>query len=185
MVYNFTKTLGAECRRETGKMANLKSLNGYSGQTLDQLLSFEGEYRIDSLLAAVEQAIGQKAAREGDQNLSAEERVVLTVEALQREVNNGGHDQFFVNSSREYAPAIVDALARIGCPKTCEVTRNALDALGLDELDEQSIEAAMDAESDERDEELARCDGAYYDSGEDIDAALFAFVKANRVSIKF
>lgn len=166
-------------------MANLKSLNGYSGQTLDQLLSLEGEYRIDSLLAAMEQAISQKAARAGDGSLSAEERVVLAVEALEREVNNGGYDQFFVNSSREYAPIIADALTRIGCPKTCEVTRNALDALGLDELDEGGIEAAMDAESNERDEELARCDGAYYDSGEEIDVALFEFVKANRASIKF
>ncbi len=166
-------------------MANLKSLNGHSGQTLDQLLSLEGEYRIDSILTAIEQAIAQKAAREGDGGLSAEERVVLAVEALEREVNNGGYDQFLVNSSREYAPMIVDALARIGCPKTCEVTRNALDTLGLVEFDEESIEAAMDAESDERDEELARCDGAYYDSGEDIAAALFAFVKANRVSVKF
>ena len=166
-------------------MAKLKSFDGYSGQTLGQLLSLEGEYRIDSLLAAVEQAISQKAARQGDQSLSVEERVVLAVEALQREVNNGGYDQFFVNSSREYAPMIVDALARIGCPKTCEITRNALDALGLAELDEESIEAAMDADGDERDEELARCDDAYYQSGEDLDAALFAFVKANRVSIKF
>jgi Domain of unknown function (DUF4375) len=166
-------------------MANLKSLNGHSGQTLDQLLSLEGEYRIDSILTAIEQAIAQKTAREGDGGLSAEERVVLAVEALEREVNNGGYDQFLVNSSREYAPLIVDALARIGCPKTCEVTRNALGTLGLDEFDEESIEAVMDAESDERDEELARCDSAYYDSGENIDAALFAFVKANRVSIKF
>jgi Domain of unknown function (DUF4375) len=166
-------------------MANLKSLNGYSGQTLGQLLSLEGEYRIDTLLAALAQAIGQKAAREADKSLSAEERVVLAVEALQREVNNGGYDQFFVNSSREYAPMIVDALARIGCPKTCAVTREALDALGLDELDGESIEAAMDADSDERDGELARCEDAYHQSGEDIDAALFAFVKANRVSIKF
>jgi Domain of unknown function (DUF4375) len=166
-------------------MANLKSLNGYSGQTLGQLLSLEGEYRIDTLLAALAQAIGQKAAREADKSLSAEERVVLAVEALQREVNNGGYDQFFVNSSREYAPMIVDALARIGCPKTCAVTRKALDALGLDELDGESIEAAMDADSDERDGELARCEDAYHRSGEDIDAALFAFVKANRVSIKF
>ena len=166
-------------------MANLKSLNGHSGQTLDQLLSLEGEYRIDSIVTAIEQAIAQKAAREGDGGLSAEERVVLAVEALEREVNNGGYDQFLVNSSREYAPLIVDALARIGCPKTCVVTRNALGTLGLDEFDEESIEAVMDAESDERDEELARCDSAYYDSGENIDAALFAFVKANRVSIKF
>jgi len=166
-------------------MANIKSFNGYSGQTLDQLISLEGEYRIDTLLATVEQAIAQKAERKGDRSLSDEERVVLAVEALQREVNNGGYDQFFVNSSREYAPMIVDALARIDCPKTSEVTRNALDALGLDEFDEESIEAAMDAESEERDEEFARCDDAYYESGEDIDAALFAFVKSKRLLIKF
>jgi len=166
------------------EMAKLKSFDKYSDQNIDQLLSLEGEYRIDSLLAAMEQAIGQKAAREGDGSLSAEERVVLAVEALQREINNGGYDQFFVNSSREYAPMIVDTLARIGCPKTSEITRNALDVLGLAELDEESIEAAMDADSDERDEELARCDDAYYQSGEDLDPALFAFVKANRVSIK-
>jgi len=57
--------------------------------------------------------------------------------------------------------------------------------LDLPSLTEESIEAAMDADSDERDEELARCDDAYYQSGEDLDAALFAFIKANRVSIKF
>jgi hypothetical protein len=167
-----------------GKMTNLKSFS-YAGQTLDQLLSLEGEYRVDSLLAAMEEAIGRKAARGDGKSLSAEERVVLAVEALQREVNNGGYDQFFVNSSREHAPIIVDALARIGCPKTSEVTRAALDALGLAEPDAESIEAAMEAESDERDEELARCDESYYQSGEDVDACLFAFVKANRSAIRF
>jgi len=76
------------------EMAKLKSFDKYSDQNIDQLLSLEGEYRIDSLLAAMKQAIGQKAAREGDGSLSAEERVVLAVEALQREINNGGYDQF-------------------------------------------------------------------------------------------
>jgi hypothetical protein len=171
--------------REPKKMANLKSFTGYSGQTLDQLLALEEEYRIDSLLAAMEQAIGKKATREGDRSLSSEERVILAVEALQREVNNGGYDQFFMNSSRQYAPMVVDALARIGCPKTAKTTRAAFDALGIAELDEESIEAVMDADNEERDEEFTRCDDSYYKSGEDVDASLFSFVKANRGSIKF
>jgi Domain of unknown function (DUF4375) len=166
-------------------MANLKSFTGYSGQTLDQLLALEGEYRIDSLLVAVEQGIGQRTARQGNHSVSGAERVVLAVEALQREVNNGGYSQFFINSSREYAPMIVDALTLIGCPGTAEATSKALSALGLDDLKEESIEEAMDEDSEERDAELARCDQLYYQSGEDIDARLFAFVKANRGSINF
>ena len=62
---------------------------GYSGQSADQLLSLEGMYRIDSLVRAFEQAITQKAQRGGVQSLTDEERIVLAVEALEREVNNG------------------------------------------------------------------------------------------------
>ncbi len=78
-------------------------LEGYSGQSVEQLLSLQGEYRTDSLVLAFEQAIRQKAEREGMQSLTVEERIVLAVEALEREVNNGGYDQFFANSSREFA----------------------------------------------------------------------------------
>ena len=104
-----------------------KWLNGYSDQSVEQLLSLEGEYRTDSLVLAFEEAINRKAQRDGMQSLSEEERVVLAVEALEREVNNGGYDQFFVNSSREFAPTVVSALQRIGCKKTASksVTRKA------------------------------------------------------------
>ncbi len=49
----------------------------YSGESADQLLSLEGKYRIDSLVLAFEQAINQKAEREGMPSLTDEERVVL------------------------------------------------------------------------------------------------------------
>jgi hypothetical protein len=45
-------------------MTELKWFDAYSGQTIDQLLSLEGQYRTDSLVVAIEQAIGQKAARQ-------------------------------------------------------------------------------------------------------------------------
>jgi hypothetical protein len=90
-------------------------LKAYDGQTTDELLSLEGKCRTDSLVIAFEQAVDQKAARLGETSLANEERVILAVEALEREVNNGGYAQFFQNSSREYASMIVNALRRIGC----------------------------------------------------------------------
>src|SRR5215472_14129753 len=115
-------------------MADLKWLDGYSGQTIDQLVALEGEYRIDSLVTAFHEALDQKAARDGEESLSGEERVVLAIEALEREVNNGGFRQFFENSSQEYAPMIVQALERIGCARTAAITQEAIDALHLPEL---------------------------------------------------
>jgi hypothetical protein len=123
-------------------MSNLKWLDGYSGQTVAELLSLEGECRIDSLVLAFEQAVDQKGQREGTEALSAEERMVLAIEALEREVNNGGYHQFFVNSSREFVGIIVRALVRINCPKTAEITQRAIDAAMADEKSEEELNEA-------------------------------------------
>jgi hypothetical protein len=162
-------------------MPDLKWLDRYSGQTTDQLLALEGEYRIDSLVLAFEQALDQKSARKGESSLSEEERVILAIEALEREVNNGGYRQFFENSSREYAPIIVLALERIGCAKTTAITQEAIDALNLPAPTADAIEAAL--EGDEPDEELNTCDEAYFKAGEDIAGKLFTFIKTNKKTI--
>ena len=137
-------------------------LASYSGQTTDELLSLASEYRIDSLVCAFEQAMDQKAARVGEHNLTEEERIILGIEALEREVNNGGYEQFFINSSKEFAPMIVGWLLRIGCPTTAEITQNAIDALKLDNPNEK----------------LRKCDGMYFQSGESIENQLFAFYQS-------
>ena len=164
-------------------MSELKWLEEYSGQTVEQLLSLEGEYRIDSIVVAFHQAVDQKAAREGDDALNPEECIIVAIEALEAEVNNGGYAQFFLNSSREYAPTIVQALARIGCPKTAAITQKAIDALHLPSLTDEAIEAAM-ADDTVSEEELNGCDDAYYKSGEDIAGQLFAFIKKNKDVIR-
>ncbi len=162
-------------------MAALKWLDGYSGQTVDELLALEGAYRIDSLVVAFAQALDQKAVRAGESALSTEERIIVAIEALEREVNNGGYRQFFLNSSREFAPMIVDALVRIGCPKVAATTQDAIDALHARDLSPDAIEAALS--SGANDDELNECDDAYYQAGEDIAGRLFAFIKANRTRI--
>ncbi|MGA2349211.1 MAG: DUF4375 domain-containing protein [Terracidiphilus sp.] len=165
-------------------MADLKWLGGYSGQTLDEMLALSGEYRIDSLVVAMGQALDRKAAQDGEESLSDEERVVLAVSALEREVNNGGYSQFFANSSSEYASIIVNSLLSIRCPETAATTQEAIDAMSLEDFSPEAIEAAIEAEDEARDERLDECDGLYYGSGEEIADQLFEFIRANKDAIQ-
>ena len=90
-------------------MKNLEWLE-YEGQTTSELMACKNTHRIDSILCAFEWGIQAKSKPEGEDALTDEERLVLAVMALTREVNNGGYHQFFVNSSSRFAPTIVDSL---------------------------------------------------------------------------
>jgi hypothetical protein len=160
-------------------------LNGYAGQSPGELLSLEGKYRIDSLVLAFEEAISQKAQREGVKGLTDEERIVLAVEALEREVNNGGYHQFFVNSSREFASVVVAALERIGCKKTATITQRAIKALGISDLTSEAIDAAIAGDDQKRRTKFSQCDDAYYKNTEPIAERLFAFIKTNKARIRW
>lgn len=127
------------------KMADLQWLDSYSGQTLEQLLAMTNEYRVDSLVVALEQALEQKSARAGGESLSIEETIVLAVEALEREVNNGGYSQFFINSSCVYTPIIVDSLRRIVCPVSANITEKAIQAAGFEGLAAGDMMKALDS----------------------------------------
>ena len=93
-------------------------LPSWAGQSTDELIALAGKYRIDSLVLAFEQAIHGKA------DVSPKERWILAVEGLEREVNNGGYAQFFLNSSVDYVADIEPAeTGRLitTCPVTAHI----------------------------------------------------------------
>lgn len=152
-------------------------LAGYGGQTTEELLALEHQYRIDSLVSAFEQGL---QARAGDRALSKEERYVLAIEALEREVNNGGYRQFFMNSSNEFVDVIVEALQAIGCSETAAVAKQAIEVLGVEEPPTGPRVEAVVLEGDDRiDQELGKCTDQYFQSGEPIASLLFAWIKLN------
>ena len=154
-------------------------LESYDGQSTDELLALEGRYRTDSLVLAFEQAIQLKPEP------SAQERYVLAVEALEREVNNGGYAQFFLNSSGEFAGIVEAALRDIGCPKTADITRDAVAAIAADGnlnaevLSDRAANAGHDLEG-----ALAKCNDRYFANDEAIADRLFEWIKANRAAIR-
>jgi hypothetical protein len=164
-------------------LADLGWVQGYAGQSVDELLSFEGKEGFHFLLSALEEAIQEKVKATGPGKLTGVERMVLGVMALTREVNNGGYKQFFGNSSRRFAPGMVSDLVRIGCPEIADITQQALDSLGLPKVGVAEIEAAMEREDVERDRALERRDIAFYERTE-LSERLFAYVKAHQDGIR-
>ena len=156
-------------------------LNGYAGQSTAQLIELGETHRIDSVVLAFEAGIDQKARRRGTETLTSPERVVLAVEAIEREVNNGGFDQLFRNSSKEHAPNFVSSLEAIGRPEVADLARRAVAALRLGKrpLTVESIELALDRDSDARDDAFEELDNEYYETAGDLAPDLFAYIKAN------
>ena len=154
-------------------------LEAYDNQTTDELLALAGRYRIDSLVLAFEQAIERKDSP------SMEERYVLAIEAMEREVNNGGYAQFFLNSSREFAPVVESALRAVGCSRTADITRDAIAAIApKGDLSPETLEASAADPGDAVGSALAECDNRYFSNDEPIADRLFAWIGANKSRIR-
>lgn len=159
-----------------------KFLAAYGGETTEQLLALEGEYRIDSLVLAFEEGIQRSSAL---RPTSKEERCVLAVEALEREVNNGGYSQFFVNSSNEFVDVVGQALLAIGCPRTALITQDAIAVLDVPgPLTGATAEAVILADNPAVLQALGSCDDRYFSNDEPIADRLFAWIKQNQAAIR-
>ncbi len=164
-------------------MTEPRWLDGYSGQTTDELIALDGDFRTDSIVLAFEQAIDRKAERLGEGQLTTPERVVLAVEALEREVNSGGYIALFTYYS-QHVPGLVSALTAIGADAVAELTRSAIEALGIDgPLTPEAVESAANDEDDDRDERLEAFDQAYYETAGDLAVPLLAYITAHRDQI--
>lgn len=160
---------------------NKPFLERYSGQTLQQLIAMKSSHRIDSLVLAVEQALLQKL----DSALTEPERVVIAVEAMEREVNNGGYGQLFLNSPRESTGFLVRALEVIGCPKVAAISSDAIEILKLPPgFDANAVERVASQLSDEALRKLGECDSRYYANDESIDERLFAYIERHQDEIR-
>ena len=151
----------------------------YTGQNTDQILACKGTHRVDSLLCALEQAIQLRQDRMPDVATTPQEHTLVAIMALQREVNNGGYHQFFVNSSCKYALTVVPALESIGCETTAALTQRALAALNVQPATLRAIEESILKPNPERDEALDALDKEFYKSFE-IEPKLLAFVESHR-----
>lgn len=166
-------------------MTQGKWLEEYKGQTVDELLGMVPEYRVDSIVLAFEDALARRAQKSGLGALNDVEVSVLAIEALEREVNNGGHHQFFLNTP-EFAGHVVAALRRIGCEATADIAQKAIDRLELPgPVDTDAVSRALETDDGSLIETLIEeCDAPYFDGSEPIADRLLEYIRANRGGIR-
>lgn len=157
-------------------------LEQYSGQTVEELIQLHTTHRIDSLVLAVESALDLR--KEADETMTEAELTILAVEAFEREVGNGGFIQFFINSSVEYTPIIVNALKSISCHKLANIAQQSIDALDVNPSDIDTVEDKANSGDEALEEILAELDDAYYETDEAPAYALFDYIKRHRDQIR-
>ncbi|MGI9271746.1 MAG: DMP19 family protein [Woeseiaceae bacterium] len=153
-------------------------LEDVGDRNIDQVIQLESSHRIDSIVVAIESLLLLK------EDLTTTERVVVVVEAMEREVGNGGFNQFFYNSSNEYAGELAAALRQIGIPDIAAIAERALQAIGAQpEWTYDEFEEAAEDPDDATAAELDACDQAYYETEDGIANTLFEFIKKNSSEI--
>ncbi|MCB0754356.1 MAG: DMP19 family protein [Flavobacteriales bacterium] len=120
------------------------------------------------------------------EKLSPTGRVVLVVENLEREINNGGFNQFYFNSSGDYAHETVDYLKKIGANKTAEIveTANAQWPDGNVPKDRNDRQETLEEIEVEADPVWEECDTKFYEYQDDIAGLLLDLVRANRAEFE-
>jgi hypothetical protein len=119
-------------------------------------------------------------SREG--TITPTEVALLDVSDLRMEVDNGGFDQYFFNSSGDRAYAVVAALERIGAPRAADIARRSLTVFP------RSAPARVREERWEQTDAWTQADKdllwalgkELFESSEDLDPLVAAYARAHR-----
>ena len=118
--------------------------------------------------------------------LTVPEQVFVAVWTLEADVNNGGFDQYFLNSSGDCAWYAPTALRAIGAEETAAIVEQANAPFGPDgpPPGRDARLAALDTLPEEVDELWNDCDQAFYAYPHDLTALLSAYVASHKSEIE-
>jgi hypothetical protein len=120
--------------------------------------------------------------RDGFAALTPAERVAYCIDALEREVNNGGFDQFFWNSSGDTAHETHAALLEIGAAAAAELVQEAIAVFpgGKVPTDRAQREKVLESLPESAREKWHELDGRFYDYPDDLTTLMRGYVQAHR-----
>jgi len=118
--------------------------------------------------------------------LTEPQKVLLYVENLEREINNGGFNQFYWNTSGNYALETVDGLKAIRALKMAEIVIKAhaewpTETIPKDQTERQEM---LEKIEDRAKTVWEQCDQEFYQYPDNIESLLFEYIKHHRVEFQ-
>lgn len=117
------------------------------------------------------------------QNLTLAQKFILAVWVVEAEVNNGGFDQFYFNSSKQYSDIAVTAFMAIGAPKFAALMEKANQIyLSIkDELDKYDDGTVESFSASYKDNPLNELDTQFYNLylEEELDKLCVSYIRSH------
>ncbi|WP_285055277.1 DMP19 family protein [Pedobacter ginsengisoli] len=149
-------------------------------KNLSQLLDAEDQ---NGSVIEIDNFINSCQYGENFERLSVPQKNFLFNQNLEREVNNGGFWQFFVNSSGEYAHETVHSLQEIGAIKTADIVQKAIDRFPVSKVPKDWAERNKLVEDIDPEKELwGDLDKEFFEYQEDLNALNMGFVAKHKDS---
>lgn len=154
--------------------------NGQSKFDLEKVMSIESR---DIVVMEIDTYLNKKSEY-GDklEKLNSSQKTFLFVENLEREINNGGFNQFYFNSSGDFSQETVIALLDIEAKKTAEIVKKANAQFINGTVPKNRIERQNQIEliEEKAQETWGKCDSKFYQYQDNLIELLIAFVIKNK-----
>ena len=151
---------------------------------LNQILQLEDETEI---VIEIGQMLWNKSENDKDfESLNAMEKNVLFVEMLEGQVNNGGFDQYFFNTSGEYVYETLNALKEIKAPQTTGILNRAINVFPTLPIpkDTDQRRELMKLIPESVSDTWAKLDDEFYKYPENLAGLVIEYVKSNKADFK-
>ncbi len=153
-------------------------------KSLDEILKLENE---TDIVIEIGQKLWDKSKDGKDfESLNSIEKNILYIEMLEGQVNNGGFDQYFFNSSGEYAHETLIALKEMKAPQMAEILNRAIKVfptLPIPKDTEQRRECMEDVPKNIS-ETWSKLDDEFYKYPENLAGLVIEYVKVNKEKLE-
>lgn len=151
---------------------------------IEKALLIENETK--SLLAVGEIVWKKTEASDNFENLTEAEKTFIYVEMLEAEINNGGFDQYFYNTSGDYYSESLQAYKTIGAHKTVKIIEEAFKLFPVNPIpkDNEKRQDILENVDKETSKKWNALEDKFYEYEENIGGLLLEFVKKNKSEFK-
>ena len=159
-----------------GNIIEMRKAAKYRKMGANELLRLDEEDFYDAVDCLTSDAVEYDI---NNPDINPEQRWVYSLISFEREVNNGGLCQFFVNSSGACAPFISEALEQVGALHIKDVYESFLTDNNIDpgDLSFFQLESIDDYSDREEAFDFDQFDDFFYENGEDFHDRMIAYAR--------
>ncbi len=151
---------------------------------LDELIKIENQTEI---IIVIDTYLNKKSDYgEKIDKLNPSQKTFLLIENLEREINNGGFLQFYLNSSGDFSHETVNALLEIGANETARIVEKSNSEFPNGSVPKKRAERIniLDEIEDQADPSWNKSDSEFLEYKDDLSELIIKFVIKNKTEFK-